>query len=257
MKNYTHGYAMAVNRKYKLLESKYDINLDYDKKYVLRFDGVKMTKSFMPQDDNKALFLKTMLETIRLFIAEFNDFKFCYSYCDEISFLLNDKILAKYSYRKQKLLSVLTGALSVCFYKAAINNNLDLKDKIWSFDGRIIELESNDDVLGYFIARQAYSISSHLLSLARKHLDTNTYKSTNQLINELKANKIDYDKIPSRLKYGIIWAGKDYQPSYEFIERKERLTHQLFDDNYERPIIKKEKRSKRRNVSNRMSFINK
>lgn len=255
MKNYTHGYATAVNRKYKLLESKYDINLDFDKKYVLRFDGVKMTKSFMPQEDNKALFLKTMAETIRRFISEFNDFKFCYSYCDEISFLLNDKILSKYSYRTQKLLSVLTGVLSVCFYKAAVNNNLDLKDKIWSFDGRIIELDTNDDVLGYFTARQAYSISSHLLSLGRKYLEINTYSSANELIKKLRVNNVDYDKIQPKIKYGMIWAGNNFQPSYEFIERKERLTHQLFDENYQRP----EKNTKRRkkNVSNRMSFINK
>lgn len=257
MRNYTHGYAMAVNRKYKLLESKYDINLDYDKKYILRFDGVKMTKSFMPQDDNKALFLKTMSDTIKLFITEFPDFKFCYSYSDEISLLLNEKILTKYSHRTQKLLSVLTGVLSVCFYKAAINNQLDLKDKIWSFDGRLIELDSNEDVLGYFIARQAYSISSHLLSIGRKHLDINTYSFAKDLIKDLKEINVDYEKIPSRLKYGIIWAGNDFQPSYEFIERKERLSHQLFDENYQRPEIKKIKRSRRKNVSNRMSLINK
>lgn len=256
MKNYSHGYAVAINRKYKLLESKYDLNLDNDKKYILRFDGVKMTKTFMSEEKNKTIFLKTMSDTIEIFMLEFPELSFCYSYCDEISLLLNDNILTKYSYRTQKLLSILTGALSVSFYKSALKNELDLNDKTWSFDGRIIELDNNDDVLGYFIARQAYAISSHLLSLARTHLKLNTLKSVPDLLQKLKKAKIDYDKIPNKIKYGIVWAGKELQPSYEFTERKERLTHQLFDENYVRPLSKKTKRGIK-NVSNRMSFINK
>ena len=64
MKSYSHAKAEKINNEFKKYEYKYDLTLKDDKEYIIRFDGVGMTKAFMSKPELKQSFLFSMKEAI-------------------------------------------------------------------------------------------------------------------------------------------------------------------------------------------------
>lgn len=222
-------------------EEKYDITLDKDKVYVLRFDGVHMTKNFLGKQEFKIPFLKTMSQTLSLVMNEHKELKFAYSYSDEISIVLEDTILEKYEYRLEKIISIFTSELSMAFFKSAQEQMLPLGGKLRSFDCRIIELEDINELKKYFISRQAFSISCHLARLRYQYLGANFPDNSDLIIEELLKYGIDYYKINKKERYGIIWANKTLLAAYEFVAATPVLYHQILGDDTRKYVPYKKK----------------
>lgn len=228
--NYSHRYAMKLNSGMIINEEKYNVMLTENKRYVLRFDGVHMTKNFLGKPEFKIPFLQTMSQTLALVMSEHKELKFAYSYSDEISILLEDEVLEKYNYRLEKIISIFTSELSMAFFMSAQQNMLPLGGKLRSFDCRIIELEDINELKKYFISRQAFSISCHLARLRFQYLGADFPDNSDLIINKLLNYGIDYFKINKKERYGIIWANKMLLPAYEFSQATPVLYHQLLGD---------------------------
>ena len=103
--NYTHKYAMQLNEEIVSHEDTYNIILDSQKLYILRFDGVRMTKNFLGNPELRTPFFKTMKEMLQKFMENNLNLKFAYSFSDEISILLSKEVLEEYDYRLEKIIS--------------------------------------------------------------------------------------------------------------------------------------------------------
>ena len=82
--NYTHKYAMQLNEEIVSHEDTYNIILDSQKLYVLRFDGVKMTKNFLGNPDSRTPFFKTMKETLQCFMENNLNNTLTYAECTDL-----------------------------------------------------------------------------------------------------------------------------------------------------------------------------
>ena len=76
---YSHAMAEQMNKDIKAYEDNYNLVLNEDKLYVLRFDGVGMTKAFMGNDEMKKTFLYTMKDTVYFFMKQELEIRFAYS----------------------------------------------------------------------------------------------------------------------------------------------------------------------------------
>lgn len=228
MYNYSHKYAENINNKFKDNEIKYNVFLENNKYYVLRLDGVKMTKSFVGSDKNRKIFYKTMKNTIELFFESEVELFTCYSYSDEISFILNDEFLKKYDYRIEKILSIATSKITSAFYISANKNNLDVSGKLQAFDARILEFNKEEEIIDYIIARQAYAISSNLLSLKFKYLSNDVKNNAYSITSALIEKNIFYEQINKNEKFGILFINKMENYIFEFKNNEDKLNKMIF-----------------------------
>ena len=242
--NYTHKYAMQLNEEIVSHEDTYNIILNTEKIYVLRFDGVKMTKNFLGNPDARTPFFKTMKETLQRFMEHNVNLKFAYSFSDEISILLSKEVLEEYKYRLEKILSIFSSQIGFIFASVAVKNNLNLDGKVRSFDCRIVEFDNMYEVREYFVSRQVFQISSHFLRLKYLHCPKLKATNTDIIKNVLLSKGIDYDKFSRSEKYGFLYIEDCYQHSYEFLEDRDKLMKQLELDSKFVYMKKLEKRRK-------------
>lgn len=248
--NYTHGQALKLNRFMQQYEEKYNYTFDKGKFYILRLDGVHMTRNFIGKPEVRKHFMQTMKLTLRLFMQQNKEFRFAYSYSDEISLLVPKEAAERVEYRLEKLLSIYSGKITCAFCMAAFQNGLPLDDKIRSFDCRLIEFETEDEVRRYFMARQAFQISSHFIYLSNAYLDGKRITSTDITIEELKKKGVFYETLSREERYGILWADKDFQTPYEFHDNPKKLMWQI----YGRPSEQKPAGYKRKTKTKRIQY---
>ena len=242
--NYTHKYAMQLNEEIVSHEDTYNIILDSDKLYVLRFDGVRMTKNFLGNPDSRTPFFKTMKDTLQCFMENNLNLKFAYSFSDEISIFLTKEVLEEYKYRLEKIISIYSSQIGFIFGAKAIKNKLNLDGKIRAFDCRIIEFDNIYEVREYFVSRQVFQISSHFLRLKYQYVPKLKATNTEIIKVNLKSHGIDYDKFSKAEKYGFLYVEDCFQQAYEFLEDREKLMRQLELDPKYVYMKKLEKRKK-------------
>ncbi len=222
--NYTHKFSMKLLSEMLPFEENNNLVLDKNKIYVLRFDGLHMTKNFLGKPSLKNAFLYTMREGIRIFMEQNLEFKFVYSFSDEISLIIEKEFLEKFDYRFEKILSILTSKISIAFYMAANKTHLNLNDKIRCFDGRILSFNKEKEVEKYFKSRQAIHIACHFLRLKNEYLKEERIYNTNTIIKTLKEKGIDYYEISKSMRYGLIWINNGFFAPYEFLTNEEQLS---------------------------------
>ncbi len=219
---YSYGYARKLNNYFKKHEKKYDLRLKANRYYVIRFDGKEMTKAFKKKKCAiYEKFFHVMKETFKQFCDFYKNVIFGYSFSDEISILIRvDKRIKneeqKDNNRIEKLLSLMPCKLSLLFNRIAVANNLDLQNKDWLFDARIIEFEKREEVSQYFIARQAYAIDKYLTQLKGEHnIDYKLHKS-DDIITELDKIGIKYSDLPINYRYGLMYVKVKNKDVFEF-----------------------------------------
>ena len=222
-KIYTYGAAQKLYSPFKKLESKFDIHLKAGNYYILRFDGKEMTAGFkIKHQAINDMFFKTMRESFYNFVDTFKKTLFVYSFSDEISILFKSKKTDDDFSRSEKLLSLLSSQLTLNFYKSAIKYNLDLKNKDWLFDARILEV-TKEDTLSYFQARQAFAIDKYLTQLKGQYgIDYKLHKS-DDIIEALKLKGVEYSKLNPEYAYGIMYSNKTSINPFEFAEDPTKL----------------------------------
>ena len=227
---YSYGYAQEKYKPLKQKEEKYNLKLKKGNYYIIRFDGKEMTASFKidHQAINK-LFFDTMEGTFNEFCKSTQKAIFGYSFSDEISILIRGGCNNSPNNRIEKLLSLLSGKLSLIFYRNAKKHKLDLQNRDWVFDARIIEL-NRQEVIDYFLARQAYAIDKYLMQLkAENHIDYKLHTSAT-VISELKLKGVHYENLPQKYRYGLIYSPVNQICPFDF-DANIKLLHQLCFNN--------------------------
>lgn len=227
--NYSYGYAKKLYQTFKMKEKEFDIKLEKDRFYVIRFDGSGMTAGFKIKGMaiNKKFFA-TMKNTFYEFCESTVNVIFGYSFSDEISILIkgggkkesdNDRI--------EKLLSLLSAKLSLMFQSNS-QKKLDLKNQYWMFDARIIKLK-NEEVAEYFLTRQAFAIDKYMMQLKGEYKINYKVNTSKEVLPLLKEKGIDYEKLPLNYRYGLLYAKDGFQKSFEFEKNKELLSILCFN----------------------------
>lgn len=216
---YTHKQAVKNYKGLKQFENMYNTTINDKRYYFIRFDGVKMTKSYLRNSDKK-LFLSTFRKMISIFMNENPEFKVCYSYADELSLFIPPVILKKYDYRIEKLISIYTSKITAAFYLAAHEIGLELKKVLCSFDARLISLPDFETVVKYIEARQMFNITRHLLILNNQYLHNNKLVLSNEIIDALAKKGFIYEKVNRHEKYGLLWVDDKYIKCFEFKENQ-------------------------------------
>lgn len=229
---YSYGYAQDKYKPFKQKENEYNLKLKTGSYYVLRFDGKDMTASF--KIDHKAIngqFFKTMESTFTDFCKAIPQVLFAYSFSDEISILIRgSKDRESEDNRIEKLLSLYSGKLALLFYKNAQNNSLNLQNKDWIFDARIMHL-NRQEVIDYFLARQAYAIDKYIMQLkAENHIDY-TLHTSDTVLPQLESKGIFYDKLPVKFRFGLVYSKYIKQNSFEFDSDNSLLNRMCFGKN--------------------------
>ena len=115
------------------------------------------------------------------------------------------------------------------FYRNAKKHKLDLQNKDWVFDARIIEL-NKQEVIDYFLARQAYAIDKYLMQLkAENDIDYKLHTSAT-VISELKSKGVHYENLPQKYRYGLIYSPVNQIYPFEF-DANIKLLHQMCFNN--------------------------
>lgn len=230
---YSYGYAKEINKPFKAKEDQFNYKLKNGKYYIIRFDGKEMTAGF--KEKGKAInqkFLLVMKSVLNEF-CKINKIKFAYSFSDEISILLRGNNKGKKEkqleddQRIEKLLSIYSGQLSLLFNNYAQHCNLDLQNKLWVFDARIIEL-GKEEVYQYFKARQAFAIDKFLTQLkGEKKIDYRLHTSST-IIEALAAKKVLYQDISNDYKYGLMYS-ISREECFEFDGNEEKFMKCCFN----------------------------
>jgi len=226
---YSYGYAQDKYRPLKQKEDKFNLKLERGKYYVIRFDGKGMTAAFkIKHQPINEPFFDTMSDTFNEFCKTNRKVMFGYSFSDEVSILIKGgNNPNSETNRIEKLLSLLSSHLSLLFHKFAQKNNLDLQDKDWIFDARIIELKK-DQVIDYFLARQAYAIDKYIMQLkAENHID---YKlnTSEEVLPQLRTKGVFYESLPAKYRYGLTYSTNLKPYSFEFDANKTLLKQMCF-----------------------------
>ncbi len=233
---YSYGYAFEMYQPFKHDEEKFNLKLEKDIYYIVRFDGKDMTKDYkINKEPINEEFFKTMKNTFYSFCSSKKNILFAYSFSDEISILIkgSDDNTSDDS-RIEKILSLYASELSVLFYRTALNNKLNsTKNNI--FDARIIQTKS---IYRYFIARQAFAIDKYIMQLKGKFKIDYRINTSNEVLKELEKKDIKYNEFPAEYRYGLIYHSKEKLESFEFQGQPLKLKKLL---NYS--IRKKIKRS--------------
>ena len=226
---YSYDYAQKKYKHFKQNEKQFDIQLEHNFYYIIRFDGKGMTKGFKikRQAINKSFF-DTMDATFNEFCKATNITLFGYSFSDEISILIRRSSDDEDDYnRVEKLLSLLSSKLSLIFYRNAQKNNLDLHDKDWIFDARLLQLKEQE-VVNYFLARQAYAIDKYIMQLKTEHGVSFKLKTSKLVLSQLHNLGITYENLPAKYRYGLIYSPTIQQTSFEFDSNKSLLRQMCF-----------------------------
>ena len=226
---YSYGYAQEKYRPLKQKENEFDLKLEKGKYYIIRFDGKDMTAAF--KMDHQAInetFFNAMEDTFYEFCKSMQNILFGYSFSDEISILIRGSTnYDNLNNRIEKLLSLLSGKLALVFYRNAQKYRLDLQNKDWIFDARIIKL-NKQEILNYFLARQAYAIDKYLMQLkAEYHIDFKLHTSAS-VLPELKLKGVYYENLPQKYRYGLIYSRTKNISSFEFDADKGLLQQLCF-----------------------------
>lgn len=220
--NYTYPSAKRHYSAFKDLEREFNIILEADSFYIVRFDGKGMAKEYKQNNhtmDDK--FYKTMKETFKAFCNSKPNILFAYSYSDEISILIKGTSCnTSIHSRLEKILSLYSSELSILFYKTAVKNNLDLKSSI--FDARLIKLKK-ENIVKYFCLRQEYAICDFLQQLRNKYGISHKRILSKDIINELKKKKVYYYNQPAEYRFGIVYSPQRKIPPFEFANNIEFL----------------------------------
>lgn len=243
--NYTHGQALKLNKFMLPYEAKYNYVFNEGKYYILRLDGVHMTRNFIGKPEMRKAFMQTMKTTIQLFMQQNKAFRFAYSYSDEISLLLSTEAAESVEYRLEKLISIYSSKITCAFCMSSSKTGLSLDDKIRSFDCRLLEFETEDEVCRYFKARQAFQISSHFIHLSNEYLNRERITATSKTIEKLKTRGIFYEKLGREERYGILWVDKGFQIPYEFHAESKKLFFQLFGGHPEKKPAGRKRKTKK------------
>ncbi len=191
--------------------------LEGDKFYILRVDGKsfsKMTqKRFKKPFDEE--FNNLIIETVKEVMCEYNyDIIYAYTQSDEISFLFSSKVVGS---KRRKLLSLVPATISAVM-------SVKMRQPV-VFDGRIVELTSQDEVIKYFVWRHLDSRRNSLNTAvywtaicrglmtkteASRLLHKNNYDGK---IEYLKSVAYPYDEIP-------LWATNGSSILFEAYEKK-------------------------------------
>lgn len=226
---YSYGYAQEKYKPLKQKEKQYNLKLEKGKYYVIRFDGKEMTAAFKIEHQaiNK-LFFDTMEDTFNEFCKSTPNVIFGYSFSDEISILIRGgRNSDSENNRIEKLLSLLSGKLALMFYRNGQKNKLDLQNKDWIFDARIINLDKQK-VIDYFLARQAYAIDKYLMQLkAENYIDYKLHTSET-VIPALKLKGIHYENLPQKYRYGLIYTNTKTLCPFEFDANLSQLQQMCF-----------------------------
>ena len=220
--NYSYPSADRHYSTYKKLEQEFNIILEADSYYIVRFDGKGMTKDYKQNNHTMDVnFYKTMKETFKTFCQSKKNILFAYSYSDEISILIKGTSSKKSIHsRLEKILSLYSSELSILFYKTAIKNNLNLKSSI--FDARLIKVKK-ENIGKYFCLRQEYAICDFLQQLRDKHKISDSIKQAKDIINELKKKKVYYYNHPAEYRFGIVYSPQRKIPPFEFAKNLDAL----------------------------------
>ena len=194
------------NKDFKKNEKGFDHILSSQAYYIIRFDGMGMTKRFRPQKELFDLhFVNSIKETFSVFCKNHDQqIKFGYQCNDEISVLIKSIKQGKENTynRVEKLLSLFASEISVLFdrhFRGDENNQNELN----IFDARIFRI-SEKKILEYFCLRQAFGI---------EHITTR--------MRNLKKN-VNKDEHPD-VYYGSIFKASRILPSFEFKGNEETL----------------------------------
>lgn len=226
---YSYGYAQEKYKPLKQKEEKYNLKLGKGKYYIIRFDGKEMTAAF--KIDHQAInkpFFDTMGDTFNEFCKSTQNVIFGYSFSDEISILIRGGSNSNsQNNRIEKLLSLLSGKLTLMFYRNAQKNELNLQNRDWLFDARIIHLDK-PEVIDYFLARQAYAIDKYLMQLkAENHIDYKLHTSET-VIPALKLKGVYYENLPQKYRYGLIYSPNKFLSPFEFDANLSQLQQLCF-----------------------------
>lgn len=226
---YSYDYAQKKYGPFKQKEEQFDIKLEQNFYYVIRFDGKEMTKGFKikRQAINKSFF-DTMDATFNEFCKTTNITLFGYSFSDEISILIRRSSDDEDDFnRVEKLLSLLSSKLSLIFYRNAQKNNLDLHGKDWIFDARLLQLKEQE-VVNYFLARQAYAIDKYIMQLKTEYGVNYKFKTSKKVLTKLHNLGIKYENLPAQYRYGLIYSPTIQQISFEFDANQSLLRQMCF-----------------------------
>ena len=221
---YSCGYANDLYKPFKLKEHKFDLRLKQGVYYIIRFDGKGMTAAFKIRHTpiNK-VFFNTMEETFKNFCRSTPNVLFAFSFSDEISILIkaSEKKNSEDN-RLEKLLSLLSGKLALLFYHSAQKHKLDLKNKDWVFDARIIEV-SEQEALDYFLARQAFAIDKYIMQLKGEYNIDYKLNTSETVLSELEKVGVHYDQLPEKYRFGLVYRKDKELESFDFDAHKELL----------------------------------
>lgn len=221
--DYTYINVKKVNKKFKKLEKPYDMKLKEDTYYIIRFDGVSMTTRFLKQNPRKDLFYKVMAEAIQMFVStDSMNMVLVYSATDEVSVLISDKYLKEQNYRLEKVVSILTSRLTYAFCMAVQKNNFITNNRIYTFDGRMIELNGKDEILEYFVSRQAFTICRILEILNKKNYGEADFTDSALLIEKLNKDNA-FSGISDHERYGLLWGKGEKISIFEFDRDRDKL----------------------------------
>lgn len=230
---YSYGYALEINKPFKANEEQFNYKLKNGKYYIIRFDGKEMTAGF--KEKGKAINNKflAVMKSVLIEFCQINDIRFAYSFSDEISILVRGNNKGKKEkkleddQRIEKLLSIYSGQLSLLFQKCSQENNLDLQNKLWVFDARIIELDKID-VYGYFKARQAFCIDKFLTQFKGENKIDYKLHTSSAIIDALNKMGILYQDVPNDYKYVLVYS-KFGDGSFDFDSDEEKFMKFCFN----------------------------
>ncbi|MDE6284823.1 MAG: tRNA(His) guanylyltransferase Thg1 family protein [Bacilli bacterium] len=232
LERYSYDYAQAKYQPFKQKEAHFNWKLKKDYYYVIRLDGKGMTKGFKIK--HKAIneqFFNTMKDTFKEFCESTPNLIFGYSFSDEISILIKKSYNDKDDYNRiEKLLSLLPSKLTLIFYRNALKHNLDLHDKDWIFDARIIQLKEQE-VVNYFLARQAYAIDKYIMQLKTENGIDFKFKTSKSVLPLLKERGVIYESLPEQYRYGIIYSPTLISRSFEFNTNQSLLKQLCLENN--------------------------
>ena len=229
--NYNYDDVKAMyDKEIKPLEEREKTFLEDGKYYIMRFDGVGMTKRFKPQEALfNWLFLRYMKKTFYVF-CKHHSAQICFGFqCnDEISIMIKkikqdeDNTLN----RKEKLLSLFASEISVlfdeyCAKKAPEENPEYVGERLNIFDARIFEV-TQEQGLTYFCLRQAFGVEHVITRIFNK-----THRDGLDIINALsflkKRNAMNFQKRKNRTQ----------KFSYDIIKEEEQLFGSIYKDDQE------------------------
>ena len=155
---------------------------------------------------------------------------FGFSFSDEVSILISrNENDSDDNNRIEKLLSILSGKLALVFYRNAQTHKLDLKNKDWVFDARIIKLNESE-VINYFLARQAYAIDKYIMQLRTEYDIDVRLNTSNAVLSKLNKIGIIYENLPEEYRYGLIYSPIKTISPFEFDTNQSLLQQMCFSE---------------------------